>query len=346
MTKRPDLHGLDPVITEYILYLESEIQNLQDQIDAIGDESAPEVQRIVQTFEPPTPLNVITITYGGIAKRTPRHLYSKQRRGGMGVFDLDVPEEDPPAILLIADEDQNLLLFTNLGRAFRLPVAQIEQTDIRAKGKPIDGKIPFLQNEHISAVLPDQAKGALAFLSKEGYVRILRHHIFGEYMRPGTPVLDSNKFGEIISVCWTTGNDELFIASRGGKGIRFSEKIVPPQGCQGIRLESNDLPAAIASVREDSSVFLVDSEGNGTIRLMAGFAANKSAGGSGKIAMKSQEIVSAITVKESSDIFLISNLSKIIRFSANEVPQKEDPVQGVRCMDLRSDKVVSGTCTQ
>ena len=78
---------------------------------------------------------------------------------------------------------------------------------------------------------------------------------------------------------------------------------------------------------------------------MTGFSANKSAGGGGKIAMKSRELVSAFNVDDSADIFLISNLSKVIRFSVEDIPAKEDPVQGVRCMDLRADFVVAGTCT-
>jgi DNA gyrase/topoisomerase IV subunit A len=78
---------------------------------------------------------------------------------------------------------------------------------------------------------------------------------------------------------------------------------------------------------------------------MTGFNPNKSAGGSGKIAINSENLVGAITVDEGADIFLISSLSKIIRFMAAEVPVKEGVVQGVNCMALRADKVAALTTT-
>jgi DNA gyrase/topoisomerase IV subunit A len=86
---------------------------------------------------------------------------------------------------------------------------------------------------------------------------------------------------------------------------------------------------------------MISGDGRGTIRMMEGFAPNKSAGGSGKIAMNSDDVVSAATVVESDDIFAITHLDKIIRFMAADVPPKEGVVQGVNCMTLRADQVVA-----
>ena len=79
------------------------------------DSSADEPVELNEPSEPPTTFQAITVTGGGIIKRTPRHLYDRQRRAGMGVFDLDAPDEDPPALLAIADLTQNLILVTSRG---------------------------------------------------------------------------------------------------------------------------------------------------------------------------------------------------------------------------------------
>jgi DNA gyrase/topoisomerase IV subunit A len=217
---------------------------------------------------------------------------------------------------------------------------------VRDRGQVVAEKFALLPGEHLVSILPDDAKGAVALVSQLGYVRYLRHHIFGEYMKPGTNLLDVRKFGLLTAACHTSGDGDLFIASRQGKAIRFASKLIPPQGCSGMRLDAGDASVCITSVDEDSSVFMVDANGNGTIRSMAAFTANKSTGGGGKLAMKTEALVMASKVYPDDEIFLISRLSKIIRFAAHEVPVKEGVVQGVRCMALRADQVVAGLITQ
>ena len=88
---------------------------------------------------------------------------------------------------------------------------------------------------------------------------------------------------------------------------------------------------------------LIGADGKGTIRLMSGFAANKAPGSGGKIAIKTDHLIGAATIREQDDIFAISRLSKIIRFQAIEIPPKSGVVQGVNCMSLRSDEVTALT---
>jgi DNA gyrase subunit A len=172
-------------------------------------------------------------------------------------------------------------------------------------------------------------------------VRHLRHHIFGEYMKPGTVLFDAGRYGPLSAACRTPGDGDLFIATRQGKAIRFSEKLIPPQGGPGIRLEKGDSVTAITAASDDSLVFLADAIGRGTLRLMPGFAANKSTGGGGKIAMNTDCLVAALYGSHPEDVFMLSRWSKIIRFRLDEVPTKEGVVQGVNCMSLRADDVVA-----
>ena len=342
---RPDLTQLPPAVREYIEYLEAEVERLRpvrrQRLVTTAEEEPAAPLPPLEPDEPPTTINMIALTASGLAKRTPRHLYSRQHRGGMGIFDIEIPENDPITGLVNADVSQSLLLFTNLARAFRLPVNLISETPVRGRGQAFTAKINLLEDEHFVAVIPDEARGAVALVSQSGFVRYLRHHVFGEYMKPGTTMFDARKHGGLAGVCRTPGDGDLLIVTRHGKGIRFPEKLIPPQGGAGIRAEAGDHIIAIAAVDDDSRVFLADADGRGTLRLMSSFTANKSAGGGGKNIMNCDQLITAVTVGEEDDIFMISRLSKIIRFKGAEVPVKDSAVQGVNCMALRGDEVVA-----
>lgn len=344
---RPDLSRVDPSIRAYIEALEAELGRLQRKRREAAPPASEEEESTLplEPSEPPTSRNIITITASGIAKRTPRHLYNRQRRGGMGIFDLEAPDDEPPAILAMADESSSLLLFTNHARVFRIPVRNLPEAQVRARGQVLFNRNPLGQDEHFQAAMPDVVKGSIAMVSTRGMVRILRHHVFGEYMKPGTAMFDPAKFGQLAGVCWTPGDGDLLVLTRQGRGIRFSQAKFPPQGTQGMRLDQGDEAVGIAAVTQESQVFLISADGRGTIRSMAGFTPNKSAGGSGKIAINSDRLVGGLTIEPDDDIFLISRLSKIIRFMAAEVPVKEGVVQGVNCMALRADEVSSLACT-
>lgn len=358
IVSRPNLSEIEPSVREYIEFLEAELARLRALQFAQKERkirqkpsNAQKSSEIeiplppLEVEEAPTTINVISLTGSGLAKRTLRHLYNRQRRGGMGIFDLDCPKEDPVQVLLTVEPDRHILLFTNLARAFRLPVKQIPEGPVRSKGKSILGKWQLQEGEHFVAALPDEASGAIALVSQDGFIRYLRHHVFGEYMKPGTVLFDAHKFGQLAGICRTLGNADLLIVSHHGKGIRFAEKLVPPQGGAGMRLDASDRAVAVASVDDDSKVFLTDEQGRGTVRLMSNFTANKSAGGSGKIVMNSKSLMAAQAIKSSEDILMISRLSKLIRFMSDEVPPKDSNVQGVNCMTLRGDDVIAITTT-
>jgi DNA gyrase subunit A len=341
--ERPDLSQTDPAVRAYVEALEAEIEQLRggdkDAVAARADELP------LEPDEPPTTLNLITLSASGLAKRTPRHLYRRQRRGGMGVFDLDTGEDDPPAALVVAEERGHLLVLTSRARAFRLPVYFLNESPVRARPQPFIESLPLDAGEAWAAVLPAQTQGYLAVLSEQGFVRTLPAHLFGETMREGLSVFKVDQVGRPVAACWATGDSHLFVATRQGRGVRFPLKQVPMPGTHGIRLEAGDAVVSIAAVREDSGVFLLGADGRGTLRLMRGFNANKAPGAGGKIALKTDELVGAVAVDEEADLFILSRLSKIIRFKANEIPAKGGAVQGVNCISLRADRPVAVAST-
>jgi DNA gyrase subunit A len=344
--KRPDLSRVDPAIREYIEALEAEIQRFSRHVpkespkpvQSVETEELPPVSEVLEPSEPPTTLNVVTASLRGVIKRTPRHLYLRQRRGGMGIFDLETHSEDNPAFLAIADEAQSLLIFTNYARVYRLPVNKLPESPVRSRGQALDERLLLEPDERPAAILPDQASGYVALVSQSGVVRCLRHHLFGEYMKPGTALFNIKESGPLAAACWTPGDAELLITTQNGLAIRFGEKLIPPRGALGIRLSAGDAVVGVTSVDDSSRVFILSSEGKGTLRLMSGFAPNKAPGGSGKVVMKAERIVAAFSVEPVDDIFVISHLGKIIRLKSEEVASSEGAIQGVYCINLRGDE--------
>lgn len=340
--QRPDLSNLDPSIIEYIEYLERKVSVRPGRASVSSSEPfdlSPERASEALPPEHESSAFIVTVTAGGVAKRTPRHTYTRQHRGGMGGYGIDLTEPDYPVVMANADENQNLLLFTSRARVFRQPLLVIANEDVHGAGSRITERLTLEPDEKIVAVLHEQAKGYVALASETGRVRCLRHHLFGEHMRPGTEVYKYNEFGPLVSACWTPGDAELFLLTQQGIAIRFAEKAIAPQGEQGIRLSGDDRLVSVVSIYPDSRVFIVSADGRGTVRLMSGFAPNKSPGGSGKIAIKSNKVVGAAVLEANDDVFLLSHLGKIIRFPADEIPSTEGVVQGVNCMGLRGDEV-------
>lgn len=339
--ERPELSNLPQEVVAYILELEAELQKYRSKRPGTLEPDEEAADLPFEPNEPPTTINILTATPTGMAKRTARHLYGRQRRGGMGVFNLEPVEGQPATILAMADESQAVLLITNLGRVFRLQVTAIAEAAVNGRAASMLGRLEFAPQEMVAALLPIQAKGYLAAVSETGMVRLLRHHVFGEYMKPGTTLYDIKSFGRLAGVSWTPGDGDLFIATRQGRAIRFAEKLVPPQGCLGIRLSEDDRAVAITGVYDESLVFLLGADGKGTIRQIRSFNPNKSPGAGGKNAMSTSHLIGAASLSLNDDIFIISRLGKIIRFEAAQVPCKDGIVQGVNCMSFRADEAAA-----
>jgi DNA gyrase subunit A len=338
LPERPDLGGVRSDVLAYIEALEGELNRLRE---TGGGRSARAAEAADLQQEPPGSGVLVTLSEQGQVKRTPRHLYGRQRRGGMGVFDIDLPEGDRPVALTVADAADTLLLFTNNGRAFRLPVEALTDAPVRARGQSLSARISLPPHERVVAALPDGRGQFVALLSQRGWVRRIRASYLGKSLIQGNVFHDVKEGGPLVAACWTAGNESLFIASREGKGIRFDETQVPGRGCLGLRLDVTDTAAAIAGVSDNGGIFLATADGLGTVRLVSGFAPNKAPGAGGKVVMKTDSLVGAVTVRDGDDVVLISRLGKVVRFAAAEVPAKEGVVQGVACISLRADEAVA-----
>lgn len=329
--ERPDLSGLDPEIVAYIEALEA-------QLTARPSRAQPAASEPLTPAEAPTTMQVITLSADRFIKRTARHEYTRQRRGGMGVFDMEVRDTDQPVRLAIADEADTLLVITSHGRVFRQPVVDLPVTPVRGRGQPLAFSLPWLPDERVSALLVAGGGFQAALVSERGWVRTVRASFMGSTMIDGTRVHDSAEGGALAAACWCAHTDQLFVVTQQGLAIRFLASQVPGRrGRLGLRTTPGDAVIDVTAVNDDSAVFLLGADGKGTVRLMAGFRANKAPGAGGKVAMKTDRLVAADVVSAGADLFLISATAKAIRFSADEVPAKTGVVQGVNCISLRAD---------
>lgn len=334
--ERPDLTDVSEEVVAYIDALEKALTAATSRSARTSRTSRGE--QVLEPSEPPTTMNVIVVSANGVAKRTPRHLYGRQRRGGMGIFDLEVDEGDMPAFLTVADESVGLVLVTNQGRALRTEVRSIVETDVRGRGQSLLEGFPLREDERLALVIPEQGGSYLIMVSERGQVRRIGGQYLGKNLQPGTMIYNTKDGGAPAAACWASGNNELFITTRQGRAIRFAERQVPVRGCLGLRVDPGDRIVGVAATSEEGGVFMLTDDGKGTIRSMPGFTANKAPGSGGKVGMKTDVLVNAIAVNDHDDIFAISELGKLIRFQAMDVPVKEGVVQGVNCMNLRNDR--------
>lgn len=341
--ERPDLSEAQPEIVQYIEMLEAQLLTLQANQKAPARRTQTNSPAEALPNEPETTINILAITESGLIKRTPRHFYSRQRRAGMGVFDIESTEDDPPFQIGMGDENDIVVLITHLGRAFRLPVSKVAQTDVRGKGQPIGDLLKFRPNERVVRILPEAGGKFMTLLTERGWVRRVRANYLGKSLIPGTSFHDINQGGYVTDACWSDGASDTFIGTRSGLGIRFSEAQIPTRGCLGIRLSPDDTAIAVTSTSDDGKIFLVSHDGRGTIRSMNGFRKNKAPSAGGKVALKTDQLIAARSVDTTEELFLISKHSKMIRFAANEIPVKSGTVQGVILMALRGDDIQAVT---
>ena len=193
--ERPDLSLVSPDVKAYIEALEAELAATRKSPPRARESFADELAELNEPSEPPTTFQVITATAGGIIKRTPRHLYDRQRRGGMGIFDLDAPDEDPPALLTIADVTQHLIVVTSLGRAFPVAVSQLAESPVRGRGESLRKWLPLTADERVALLAPDLGAGYFTLVTRRGQVRRWRYNVFGRNLAPGTLLVDIREGG-------------------------------------------------------------------------------------------------------------------------------------------------------
>ncbi|MGE4357892.1 MAG: DNA gyrase subunit A [Candidatus Omnitrophota bacterium] len=294
---------------------------------------------------------VITISHNGYIKRLPVSAYRKQRRGGRGVSGAELKEEDFIEHLFIASTHDYILFFTNIGRVHWLKVYDIPQASRVAKGKAIVNLLELEPNEKISAFVPVREfkeDEYLVMATKNGLVKKTSLGAFSHPRKGGIIGITLEKGDELIEVELARGKEEVILATRQGKAIRFSEEEIramgrSARGVRGIRLSKNDEVMAMEIVKKDATILTVTSLGFGK-RSPVDEYRSQARGGKGiiniKVTKKNGEVVGLKTVTDKDEIMIISASGMLVRCPVKDIRVTGRAAQGVKLIRLEpKDKV-------
>ncbi len=307
--------------------------------------------------------SVLVLTAGGYIKRTAPEEYRKQKRGGVGVVDLDTKEEDFVTTFLTASTHNDLLFFTDKGKAYQIKMYDVPEGRRATKGKSIMNFLPLTEGEKISSILamPKEAKGqaelSMMMITKMGVGKKVAAKSFHDVRRSGLIAITLNDGDQLVSVSFVSKGDDVIVASKQGQSIRFTEDDIREmgRGAAGVRamkLDKGDEVVSADVIKKDvkNAFFLViGSNGYGKKTHVEEYK-TQNRGGSGiltaNVTAKTGEIITAkVVTDDEAEIVAMSKKSQVIRLDIKEIPELGRQTQGVRIMKLRDgDSIASLVC--
>ena len=312
---------------------------------------------------------IITITHGGLIKRTNVSSYRAQRRGGKGVIGMATREasatpgetEDFIEHLFTASTHDYLMFFTNTGRAYVERVHEVPDMGRAAKGRSIANLLELKADEKIAALIRVISKTGpnkeditwaqphfVFFATRKGTVKKTGLEDFGNVRKGGIIAIGIEGGDSLIDVKLTEGENEVVLITSEGQSIRFAEKEVrvmgrPAGGVRGISLDEADAVVALAVVVPDATLLVAGERGIGKRTDFSEYRLQSRAG-KGIITMKTTErtgkVVGALTVKDADEIMLITGSGQMVRTRVSDIREAGRNTQGVKLIDLdASDKL-------
>ncbi|SHF09759.1 DNA gyrase subunit A [Desulfacinum infernum DSM 9756] len=293
---------------------------------------------------------VVTISHAGYVKRTPVDIYRSQRRGGKGRMGMSIREEDFVRSVFTASTHDYLLVFTSFGRLYWLKVYNIPEVGPAASGKAIVNLLPLLEGERVATVMPvrsfDEGR-YVVMATRKGIVKKTELSAFSNPRSVGIRAILIDEGDELISVCMTDGEQDLFFMSRAGKCIRISEKTVRPmgrstRGVKAMELSGSEL-IGMDTIDDGRSILVVTRKGFGKRTASSAYRV-QGRGGQGvinvRITEKNGEVVVFRQVSEDDEVLLITNTGRLIRLAVAEIREMGRSTQGVKLMDLNDDEEI------
>jgi DNA gyrase subunit A len=306
--------------------------------------------------------NVLVLTTGGYIKRTNPDEYRKQKRGGVGVVDLDTKDEDFVTNFLTASTHNDILFFTDKGKAYQIKMHELPEGKRATKGKALVNYLSITSEEKVTSVLAmpkelKKTKLALMMVTKQGVAKKVDAAAFHDVRRSGLIAISLHDNDELTSVQFVAPTDELILATAKGQSVRFKESDIREMGrgaagVRGMKLGKGDYVVStdiISKTMTNPAFFVISSNGYGKKTTLKEYKVQKR-GGSGiktmKVTSKTGDIISAkVLTDEIEEIAAISKKSQVIRVDTKEIPVLGRQTQGVRIMKLREgDNLASVTC--
>jgi DNA gyrase subunit A len=298
----------------------------------------------------------VTITHAGYVKRTPILQIRAQKRGGKGKSGMLTREEDLVKSLFITSNHQSLLCFTSLGRVYDIKVYQVPEAPLRAKGKHFANLIKLEDGEQVVSVLPvKEFKEGLFVLSvsKQGYVKKTELMAYEAIRSSGIIGLKLEDGDQLVNCAITTGNNDLIVATKEGKAIRFNEDEIRPmgrgaRGVTGIRFgEENDCVIGFEVIAGESTILSVCENGYGKRSPLDEYR-SQTRGGKGiytiKVTDRNGPVVGILQVSENDDLMIMTSGGKIMRFNVTELGVISRHTQGVRLINVDEGEKIISVC--
>ncbi|PWM21735.1 MAG: DNA gyrase subunit A [Oscillospiraceae bacterium] len=358
-----ELASLEQKIAEWEALLADEHRLLglvKEEIQAIGakfpNPRRTEIQTVtgevdIEDLIPETDC-VITLTHYGYIKRQAIDTYHTQKRGGRGVTGMSRREEDFVTDLFLCSTHDYILFFTSRGRAYRMKGYEIPESSRSGKGINIVNLLPLEQGEKITAAIKADSfdeQSYLCMVTKRGVAKRISLSAFRNIRKAGLIAVSLDEGDELGWVRMTRGDEDLIIATRQGRAIRFGEQEVREmgrnaRGVRAIRLAQEDEVVGMARVRPGSCLLTVSESGQGRRTPIDDYPLH-SRGGLGVLNYytgKNGPVAGIKSVDETDEIFLISDDGIIIRINAADIAVQSRYGGGVRVMRLaEGSKVVT-----
>jgi len=279
---------------------------------------------------------VVTVTRGGYAKRTKTDLYRSQRRGGKGVRGASLKQDDIVEHFFVTTTHHWILFFTNMGRVYRAKAHELPEAGRDARGSHVANVLAFQPDERIAQVMDIRDYGVAPYLvlaTRDGLVKKTALREYDNGRSSGLIALNLREDDELIAAQLISAEDDLLLVSRQAQSIRFradDEALRPmgraTSGVMGIRLRGDDELLAMVVANDDEAALMVVTDGGFGKRTRLSEYKQQGRGGSGvltaAIAEKRGQLVGALVVRETDEVFAVTSSGVVIRV----------PVEGLRLL--------------
>jgi len=359
---------LNKILSDETLQMQIIKDELKEIKEKYGDERRTEIIPEAEEFNPedfyPDEEVIITISHLGYIKRTPAYEFRTQSRGGIGSKGSDTREEDFIEHIFNATMHNTLLLFTKKGKCFWLKVYEIPEGSKNSRGRAIQNLIQIEPDDKIEAYLNVKT------LEDENYIKnnyivictkngIIKKTTLEEYSNPrqkGITAINIKEGDQLLQACLTDGNNEIIIATRSGKAVRFNEKDVRPMGRNsmgviGVNLADNDVVVGMVCVNKneekETTILVISEKGYGKRSPLNDYRITKR-GAKGiktmNITDKTGKLIGIREVKEDQDIMIITKMAMTIRLAVSDIRILSRATQGVKLINLKpGDEIASVT---
>jgi DNA gyrase subunit A len=285
----------------------------------------------------------VTITSSGYIKRQPVDVYRMQRRGGRGVIGAETKSEEFVTDVFTASTKDYLLFFTDKGKAHWLKVYEVPAMGKASRGKSIVNMLQLEQDEKMTGAIPVKsfdADGFIVLVTRSGSIVRMPIRAFSNPRKGGIKAVNL-KGDSLVAARLTDGNQELLVATKYGKAIRFHENNVRASnrgtmGVKAITLEFNDELISMDVVKTGSTLLTITTQGYGKRTELGEYPLQRRGGkGVKNIEARKGGVCCTTTVSEDDELLVTTKDGVVIRIPTNEIRIQGRSTQGVRIMNVK-----------